>query len=144
MVIFFSKSGITKKYAEALAKVKGDTIFEIEQEKPLGGNFSNALKSVFKREEGVKKTPDLSDEKTIYLCSPVWGGGFPPAMRYFVTHVDMKKKPVKLLLTCNTLSDSYVKEFEKQLTEVGVILSKSIVFSGKKTPLPPLDKLSEF
>lgn len=144
MVIYFSRNGATRKYATALAEVKGETIFEIKQEGPMSGKVVSAIGSVLKKEKAIAEFPQIADEQTIYLCSPVWGGGFPPPMRYFVKHAKLSGKSVKLLLTCMTISNKYVEEYEKQLNEVGAKLGKSILFSSKNTPEPPKEELSKF
>lgn len=144
LVIYFSKTGTTEKYAQVLAQMKSDSICELTSKNPSGGNVMGAIKSVFKREEPVSKMPDISNESTIYLCSPVWGGGFPPVMLYFVNHGDLKDKEIKLLTTSLSGRDEYLSAFQKQLELVGAKLSKGISFSSKQNPEPPKDQLINF
>lgn len=144
MVIYFSRDGATKKYASVLAEIKGEEIFEIKQQGSLSGKVFSAIGSVLKQEKAIAEFPEISDNEMVYLCSPVWGGGFPPPMRYFVKHANLSGKTIKLLLTCMTLSNKYVAEYEKQLNEVGAKLSKSILFSSKATPEPPKEELMNF
>ena len=88
LVAYYSLSGNTKKAAEYIASRLDADIEEITESKKRKGlfNFIAAGRDVKTgketRIETVTKTP--GDYNTVFIGTPVWAGGIPPAVRTYL------------------------------------------------------------
>lgn len=103
MVIYYSWSGNTKLYGEQLAQTLGQPAFALEEKRPgkMGkmAFYARCLQTMLKLPSRVKVMPDLTDAKELYICSPIWGSGPAPVVRYFLKHADLAGRKVNFLFT---------------------------------------------
>jgi len=88
-VYYFTRTGDSEKIAESVAAQTGGTCFPIRDGKNWKGPFGfirgGYYASAKKRLPAAYDKPQEGD--AIYLCFPVWAGGFPPAVRTFADEV---------------------------------------------------------
>lgn len=140
MIVFYSRTGTTKRCAEALAAARKETLFEL---KPLRspGLLGGILQSITGRKAKVRELPDVTGESVLYICSPVWAGRIAPAVRYFVSDSILFGKEIKLLLTCQSASDSYEAACRQEFSRYGLNLSGVLVMPLGPGELPDPEKL---
>ena len=98
-VIYYSRSGITKKIAEKVqARFSADMYF-VEPEKAYG-NMASAILRVI-REKAGKKTPavktetaDFSAYDTVFIGFPVWAATMPDFFREYLSRADLAGKRI--------------------------------------------------
>lgn len=98
-VIYYSKSGVTKKIAEAVKdKFKADLYF-VEPEEAYGSYISAVAR--VGREKLTKKPPvlktkpeDFSAYDVIFIGFPVWYGTMPSFQQEYISKCDLKGKTV--------------------------------------------------
>ena len=98
-VIYYSRSGITKKIAEKVQAKFGADMFFVEPEKAYG-NMASAILRVI-REKAGKKTPALKTEAmdfsaydTVFVGFPVWAATMPDFFREYLGRADLAGKRV--------------------------------------------------
>lgn len=100
LVIYFSKSGKTKKQAEQIAKTIGADTFEIETEKVYPDSYLKTIAESHKEfksdEKPALKTAkiDLSEYDRILIGFPVWFGTCPMAVISFIEKNDFAGKKI--------------------------------------------------
>ena len=144
MVIYYSWTGNTKAYAEALASKKGLPLVELREKIVRGSGKLDFLKAIFQiigrkntLETGVTELPDISSCDEVFICSPVWANTFTPSVRYFLNNVDLTGKKVHFLFTCaakNPDSQGFKKNAAEFLKSKRCIAGEMYAFSvrGKK------------
>lgn len=98
-VVYYSRSGITKKIAEKIqAKFNADMIF-VEPEKKYG-SFPSAIIRVIREKKGKKapaaKTPaaDFSGYDIVFIGFPVWAATVPDFLQEYLRRADLAGKRV--------------------------------------------------
>ena len=98
-VIYYSRSGITKKIAEKIQARFGADMYFVEPEKAYG-NMASAILRVI-REKARKKTPavktettDFSAYDTVFIGFPVWAATMPDFFREYLSRTDLAGKRV--------------------------------------------------
>ena len=104
LVAYFSASGVTKRYAERLAKVTGADLFEIKPKVPYTSadlNWQNAqsrssveMKNPDSRPEIAEKLPDMDSYNTIFVGFPIWWYVAPTIIDMFLESYDFVGKTV--------------------------------------------------
>ena len=104
LVAFFSASGVTKKVAEALAKVAGADAFEIVPEVLYTADDLNYMNTESRSTVEMKdlncrpavccKVADMSQYDTVLLGFPVWWGREPSVVDTFIDENDLSGKKV--------------------------------------------------
>lgn len=101
MVIYYSWSGNTKLYGEQLAQTLGQPVFALEEKRPgkVGkmAFYARCIQTILKCPSQVKVMPDLTGVEELYICSPIWGAGPAPAVRYFLKRADLAGRKVNFL-----------------------------------------------
>ncbi len=98
-VVYYSRSGVTKKIAEMVqAKFNADMVF-VEPEKAYG-NFAASIIRVIREKTGKKnpapKTPpaDFSVYDTVFIGFPVWAATVPDFLQEYIRRADLAGKRV--------------------------------------------------
>lgn len=101
---YFSASGVTKRYAERLAKVTGADLFEIKPSVPytnadLNWQDKNSLSSVEmknpdSRPEIAEKLSDMDSYDTVFVGFPIWWYVAPTIIDTFLESYDFSGKTV--------------------------------------------------
>ena len=101
VVLFFSRTGTSKRVATKIGDKLGLKPMEITDDKNWngisgyikGGYYSSTNKSV-----NIKVNGDFKDADEYIVVSPLWAGGPAPTVREFLKQVPLAK--VNLILTC--------------------------------------------
>jgi len=114
LVVFYSKSGTTKKLAEELAKCLKADIDGIIDKKSRSGpiGFLTAGRDAMKKKETeieYKLNPEKYD--LVVIGTPVWGGSLTPAVRTYLKKHKLKK--AAFFCTCGGAQDKTFAEMEK-------------------------------
>lgn len=104
LVAYFSASGVTKSYAERLAKAAGADLFEIKPTVPytdadLNWQNSNSRSSVEmnnpdSRPEIAEKLSDMSSYDTVFVGFPIWWYVAPTIIDTFLESYDFSGKTI--------------------------------------------------
>ena len=100
LVIFYSLEGHTKLLANAIAKVTGADILEVKPKKEITKKgFMKYLKGggqVIRKVEPeiLPLSLDPNDYDLLFIGTPVWAGGYAPALRTFFSTVGFCGKKV--------------------------------------------------
>ena len=104
LVAYFSASGVTKRYAERLAKAAGADLFEIKPRIPYtsaDSNWQNAqsrssveMKNPDSRPEIAEKLPHMEHYDTIFVGFPIWWYVAPTIIDTFLESYDFSGKTV--------------------------------------------------
>ena len=104
LVVYYSKSGNTRRVAEEIVKALGaetEEIVEVGVKRTGVLGFLRAGRGGMMREksriEAPKKRP--GDYDLVFVGSPVWGGNLAPAVRSYLAAVDLGQKPMALFCT---------------------------------------------
>jgi len=133
MVIYYSYSKNTEKYAKELAGILQAEAFELKETKRrsgVAGFLSGGFQTLMKKESLVEALPDISACKEIYVCMPIWVGNVPPAVRYFLNRGDFAGKTVNLLITCGSATEmeGYRQNAEKTFKDAGCVTGAVLGF----------------
>ena len=104
LVAYFSASGVTKKYAEKVAKLAGADLFEIKPTVPYTRedlNWQNArsrssleMKDPDSRPEIAEQLPNMDEYDTVYVGFPIWWYVAPTIIDTFLESYDFSGKTV--------------------------------------------------
>ena len=104
LVAYFSASGVTKRYAERLAKAAGADLFEIKPSVPCTNadlNWQNSnsrssveMKNPDSRPEIAEKLPDMESYSTVFVGFPIWWYVAPTIIDTFLESYDFSGKTV--------------------------------------------------
>ena len=98
-VIYYSRSGNTKKIAEKIAEAFGADMFFVEPVKAYG-NYASAIIRVIGEKVSKKspalKTPvaDFSAYDTVFVGFPVWASTVPDFLQEYLSRADLDGKRV--------------------------------------------------
>lgn len=105
IIAYYSYSGNTREVAATIHNEMDGDIFEIVTKETYPQNYNDAIIQA-KNEINKKYVPELrlavSDiEKydTIFLGTPNWWGGLPPAVRSFIKFYNLSGKKIILFIT---------------------------------------------
>ena len=137
MVIYFSWSGNTKAYAEALAKNKGMAIFQLiekAERKSISkmSFFKACMQGIMKSKIEITLMPDIKNFDEIYICTPVWASGAAPAVRYFLNKAQLKNKKINFIFTYGSTEPDVLKKNTLELIkDKGCIIGNMYAFKTK-------------
>lgn len=99
IILYYSRSGNTEKYAKALQKDLGIQAVKIEPEEAYGNYIMSCFRVMKENASKVSpkfKTaiPDLSGYDTIFLGYPVWAQDVPAFVQEFVRQCDTAGKTI--------------------------------------------------
>lgn len=98
-VIYYSRSGVTKKIAEKVQKKFNADMYVVEPEKAYG-NYASAVARVIgekaSKNDPVLKTKvaDFSDYDTIFIGFPVWASSLPQFLQEYISKANLDGKRV--------------------------------------------------
>lgn len=119
LIVFYSRTGTTKKAAETLAKEIDAEIEEIKDKDKREG-ATGYLRSGYqamtrKLAEIEKEEKNPNDYDLVIIGTPVWAGKIPPAIRTYLTRNKLEKK-IGALITMGGRGDLGTLEEIKKLT----------------------------
>jgi flavodoxin len=111
LVVYYSKSGNTRRVAEEIQKALGadaEELVEIGTKRSgfFGFLFAgrDAMRGRPSKIESAKKRP--ADYDLVFVGSPVWGWNLVPAVRSYLATGDLKGKPVAFFCTMGSSGDA--------------------------------------
>lgn len=119
LIVFYSRTGVTKKAAEILAKEIDAEIKEIKDKDKREGATGylrsgyQAMNRKLAEIEQDEKNPN--DYELVIIGTPVWADKIPPAIRTYLTRNKLEKK-IGILITMGGSGDKEVIEEIKKLT----------------------------
>lgn len=139
MVFYYSRSGKTKIFAEALGEVTGREVYGLESELDKKGDFRFIFKALGMAFSGkscpITNMPDTVPEE-IFLCTPVWGGRVAGPPKFFLENI--KNTTVNLLLTANVPVEKYKNTALELLNKMPCTAGKVYIFAtSDKVPPEP-------
>ena len=104
LVTYFSASGVTKRYAEKVAKAAGADLFEIKPEVPYTNadlDWQNSqsrssveMKDQSSRPEIAEKLSDMDEYDIVFVGFPIWWYVAPTIINTFLESYDFSGKTV--------------------------------------------------
>lgn len=104
LVAYFSASGVTKRYAEKIAKLTGAEVFEIEPKIPYTNadlNWQNAssrssveMKNPDSRPEIAENLPNMNEYDIVFVGFPIWWYVAPTIIDTFLESYDFSGKTI--------------------------------------------------
>jgi len=147
LIVFYSRTGITKKIGELIAKKIGGDVEELIDEKDRSGPLGYVMAG---KDAALKKLTEIKplknnpeDYKTIILGTPIWAYTMAPALRTYIekNKTILKKKATAFFCTQESSGG------EKTLKEMETILGKPVAeLELSKKDIEPINenKLKEF
>ncbi len=131
LIIFFSRSGHNKQFAEELAMEISADIEEIIDQKPKGFIMSGWQS---KKKSKTEIAPIGKDPKTydnVIFITPLWFGGVPPAPRTYVEQHLEKIKSFAMVSVSGNGKDNerYIDELEN---DYSLNISPRLMISDKE------------
>lgn len=110
LVVYYSKSGNTRRVAEEIAKSLGG---ETEELLEIGAKRSGVLGFLFAGRDGMRGRPSKieapkrrpADYDLLFIGSPVWGWNLVPAVRSYLGAADLRGKPIAFFCTMGSNGD---------------------------------------
>jgi len=106
IVIYYSRTGITKKFAEALANAFYCSTVEIKDKKKRLGVLGFIRGIIDARKEKTTEiepeSVDISNADLVLFGTPVWAGRSSPAINTIIQKLDLKGKDVITFTTSQT------------------------------------------
>ena len=144
MILYYSRSGVSRRVAEKLAKRLRVNIYEIEDKNDYSGIFGY-LKGGFYASRWKKVSYDLGTEiivdghTHVYLIGPVWASRTAPAIYSFLMDYPLKYKTLILTNDGSTPEKAYAKMEER----FGEFTGKYCVTKSKKNEDAVIDRIVE-
>jgi len=101
LVAYYTRTNNTEKVAKKLAsklKANLDQISDINDYSGILGFIKAGYSAYSKRTTNINTNEDPSDYDLVIICSPVWSGTIPPAIRTYCQEFDIPQSA--WLLTC--------------------------------------------
>ncbi|AIF68472.1 hypothetical protein PAP_00125 [Palaeococcus pacificus DY20341] len=121
LVVFYSRSGNTKKVAQALAKALNADLEEIIDTKNRKGPFGflrSGLDAMFKRLTKINEIEkDPSEYGLVIIGTPVWVGTISAPIRTYLHLYSDKLKDVAFFCTCDDSNGNSFKHMEELCKE---------------------------
>jgi len=146
LVVFYSRSGNTKKIAEDISnRMKSDIeeIIDIKHRKGLFGWFSAAMDARSKKLTNIKDIKnDPSKYELVIIGTPIWAGLMAPAVRTYLAQNKTKFKNVAFF--CTYGGSGKLKTFTDMEEFIGMTPLSKFGIREKELRTSHEDKLKEF
>jgi len=146
VVVYYSRFGKTKIFAQVLGEVCGMDIYELESDLNKKNAFYFMFKALRLAMSG-KSFPVLNMPKNlpseIYLCSPVWGGQIVGSPKYFLENADLRDTKVNVLLTANMPVEKYKTSALELLNKVQCKPGEVYIFATSDKIKPEPETIKE-
>ena len=145
LVVYYSHTGRTRAVAEMIAAaVSGDLeqIVEVGVERKGLMGFLRSGRGAMRKEksqiEPPKKRP--ADYDLVLVGTPVWGWNLVPAVRSYLSAVDLKGKPVALFCTLGGTNSTRTFASMRELVAASHILGELAVSQSESREKETLKK----
>ncbi|MGA2141923.1 MAG: hypothetical protein ABSG94_05810 [Brevinematales bacterium] len=146
LIYYYSWSGKTKAAAQALGKLTGAELRRIEEVAIRRGIFS-FLTALIQAIDGYISelrpyNPDMTGFDRIFIGTPVWSSGPPPALRALLSEASFKRKKI-VIFTTHMLSGApaaAIKKIEDAVGKAGgEVLGSFSIRTTKKNMANPVE-----
>jgi flavodoxin len=132
VILYYSRTGDTRVVAGTIREALDCDLQEIKDLKDRSGlkGFFGGMKDVSKKVKAEIKpeTLNLDDYALIFLCSPVWGMQFAPAITTFMSTMDFKDKKIVLVAVARmNMKAEKLEEMNKEIGSKGGEVVKDFV-----------------
>lgn len=96
-IIYYSRSGVTKKIVDKIQKKFGSDVYSVEPEKKYGNYLSAVIRYGGERKKSVPvktKIADFSSYDVIFIGFPVWYGTMPNFLQEYVKNANLAGKRI--------------------------------------------------
>lgn len=135
LVVYYSRTGVTKKLALHIAKLVAADVEEIIDTKKRLGLIWYILAgrdAALKKETKIKKiVHNLDNYDAVYIGTPVWDFTMSAAIRTYLIKYE-KKLPATFVFFCTQASSGSDATFQEMANIVGKGPISTIVFSSKE------------
>jgi len=145
LVVYYSKSGNTRRVAEEIQKaLGGDTEELVEVGAKRSGLFGflfagrDAMRGRPSKIEPTKRSP--ADYDLVFIGSPVWGWNLVPAVRSYLASADLKAKPVAFFCTMGGSGAEKTFASMQELAREAKLLGTLAVREAELKPSEALDQ----
>lgn len=122
LVVYYSKSGNTRRVAEEIAKALGA---ETEELLEVGVKRTGILGFLHAGRDGMRQRASsiepakkrVSDYDLVFVGSPVWGWNLVPAVRAYLGAADLTGKPVAFFCTSGGSGEKKTFESMRELCQ---------------------------
>ncbi len=146
LIVYYSRTGNTKKVAEELANKLGSKTIEIVDEKDRSGGIGwlGAGKDAFKNKlTNIKPiSEDISKYDLIIVGTPIWAGKMTPALRTFIKNHKDKIKNYAIFTTAGGSSSEPLFAEIKEL--IGMESKMNMLFLSKEIKNDFSQKINDF
>ncbi|KYC45269.1 MAG: flavodoxin [Candidatus Methanofastidiosum methylothiophilum] len=146
LVVYYSRSGTTKKIAEEISKKAKCDIEEIVDNKNRKGIIGWLISG---RDAHTKKLTTIKEMKTdpskydiVAIGTPIWAGLMAPAVRTYIDQNKGKFKNVGFFCTCSSSGD--IKAFEDMEDYLGITPLSKLTITGKDLKSNYDSKIKDF
>ena len=140
LVAYFSASGVTKKVAEELAKIRRADLYEIRPERPYTAadlNWEDPLsrstremKDPFCRPAVTGKVENLAQYDVVFVGFPIWWNREPSVVDTFLDSYDFSGKKIVPFCTSGGSGISEASKRIQELTGTAVIVEEGTRLGG--------------
>jgi flavodoxin len=142
LVVFYSRTGNTKKAGEEIAenlKANLDEIIDKKDRTGITGWLGGGRDALFNHETKIEKTKDPLDYGLVIIGTPVWAGTVTPAVRVYLA--DHKFKKIAFFCTCSNSKGKTFEDMQKLSKKpISVLEVKAGEIGTKKAK----DKIKKF
>ncbi|MEI6297022.1 MAG: NAD(P)H-dependent oxidoreductase [bacterium] len=147
LIIYYSRTGNTRKIAEKIKELTNWEIEEIQENKDrhgILGYFLSGRDATLKKTVEIKTIKnDLTKFDTIIIGTPVWAFNVSAPIRTFLR--ENKNNFKKIAFFCTMDGGGAERAFSEMETESGIKPIKTIYFTNKEIPQTQIEnKLNEF
>lgn len=121
LVVYYSLERNTEFVAEKIAEASKGDLLKIEPAKeipdnPVGKYVVGGFKALFKSKPQLKSFNfNSGDYSLLYIGTPVWAGRMTPAIRSWLSDLEVKNKSIRLFCTARADSGKALEEMKNYL-----------------------------
>ncbi|MCL2371833.1 MAG: hypothetical protein FWC78_00330 [Defluviitaleaceae bacterium] len=147
MVFYYTYGSKTEVFAKALGEFLKQPTYKLESDLNDRAGFSFMFKAVrlalAKKAYPVRNMPVDKPAGSIFVCSPVWGGGLAAPARYFLENTDLAGVRVNVLLTAGMVTEKYRQRAYDYLNQLNCVPGQVYLFAATSKIPPEHDVLIE-
>jgi len=146
LVVYYSRSGNTKKIAEDISdkiKCEVEEIVDTKNRKGIIGWLISGRDAHSRKLTSIKEiNTDPAKYDLVAIGTPIWAGLMAPAVRTYINENKGKFKNVAFFCTCGNSGD--IKTFEDMEDYIGITPASKLTITGKDLKSNYEDKLKNF
>ena len=136
LIVYYSHSGVAKKFAQRIAEQSNGTLFEIKAIPAYPTDYNTVVKQA--KEEirkgyipAIDKTPDISEYSTIIVGTPNWWSSIAPPVTAFLKANDFTGKTVLPCITHGGGGGGHIEKDIRALCGGAMVKPALVVYEGE-------------